>query len=103
MGTPIPDGGIARLRARWIDWHVRRRPREAFTQDQIAAWVQEAWTLPPAYRLTRPGDPTTAALTLHEAARVYHADRRGWLATAQRATAKAPRLFFQLTQLRKSA
>ena len=85
---PIPHGFIVRLHERWSDWRACRRD---LTPDQIAAWMRESWSLPPAYTVTCHADPVKAEDTWAGAAKVYLARHRGWLGTARQATAKARR------------
>ena len=93
---PIPHECIARLNSKWSDWRARRRD---LTQEQLAAWMQQAWSLPPAYTVTYPADPEKAEATCALAGKTYVARHRGWLATVSRDTATAPRWW----RLRRSA
>ena len=86
---PIPHGFIVRLHERWSDWRACRRD---LTPDQIAAWMQESWSLLPAYTVTYPADPVKAENTCARAAKTYVARHRGWFATAGQATAEGTTL-----------
>ncbi len=85
---PIPHGLIVRLRWRWSDWRARRGD---LTPEQLAAWMQESWSLPPAYTVTCHADPVKAEDTCARAAKAYVARSRGRFDTAGQATAKARR------------
>ncbi len=78
-----------RLHERWSDWRACRRD---LTPDQIAAWMQESWSLLPAYTVTYPADPVKAENTCARAAKTYVARHRGWFATAGQATAEGTTL-----------
>jgi len=94
---------VERRLSSWHDWRAKRRP---LTQEQLAVWMAEAWSLPrPRYRVTLAANHAKAEATYLQSMRVYRAARRGWYATAtgaRRADAQR-RLFFQLTVLRRSA
>ncbi len=68
---------------------------------KLAAWIQESWSLPPAYTVTCPADPEKAEATCALAGKAYVARHRGWFATVSRDTARAPRWW--PGRLRKSA
>ena len=85
---PIPHEFIAKLPERWSAWHARRRD---LTPDQIAAWMRESWSLPPAYTVTCHADPVKAEDTCARAAKAYVARHRGRFDTADQATAKGRR------------
>jgi hypothetical protein len=90
---------IARLDASLIAW----RSGPPLTQEQLAAWMLEAWSTAPAYRTTQPGQRVKALRLWRRAMRVYRLRHHRDISTASLATESARRWSFQPGTLRRSA
>jgi len=51
-------------------------PIDDWTQEQLAVAMAQAWSMPPAYRVTQQPQPAKAKRTLRQAMRVYIQQRK---------------------------